>query len=77
MNGIHWLGIRLFVVGVALSFGVAVSGCGEEFKCSTDYDCDGNQVCNVPSGQCEQFVCDVNSDCAEPGATCTDNACIK
>ena len=79
------LAVRRWVVGVlmaaaTLGLGGVAMGCGDEFKCSTDYDCPATQVCNTTkkSGDgCEAFVCAVDADCGDPGKpVCRDNACV-
>jgi len=63
------------LIGFGLTLPLTTLGCGAEVKCQKDFDCPATQVCNVNSGQCEQFVCDVDEDCQQVGAVCLENRC--
>lgn len=64
----------LMLLAIA-TLGLSGLGCGDEFRCKTDFDCPATQVCNA-NGSCETFVCEVDDDCADPKTTCVSNACV-
>ena len=45
-------------------------------KCTVDYDCPGDQICNVQTGECEAPQCKTNKDCGNPYMICQNNRCI-
>lgn len=66
---------QLLIIVVVGCLSLFALGCGDEFKCTKDFDCPATQVCNTQSGQCEPFICDVDGDCDQAGAVCLDNQC--
>ncbi|MBM4395186.1 MAG: hypothetical protein FJ087_05805 [Deltaproteobacteria bacterium] len=67
--------VPLLVLATALA--VAGAACGSsDGGCNDDFDCDGTQVCNLSTGDCEPARCGADSDCIDPGRACVDNACL-
>ena len=55
----------------------ASSACGPGGgPCKDDYDCDGTEVCNQETGECEPFVCKADADCLDPTLQCLNNRCV-
>ncbi len=53
-----------------------IGGCDIDTRCQDDYDCEGERVCKLSSGQCQPMVCKEDADC-DPGLVCDDNACVN
>lgn len=65
--------VKHLVIGFGLLC-LSLCGCGEEFKCSVDYDCVENRVC--VDGACQPFQCKESRDCDNPDAVCDKNQCV-
>ncbi len=66
----------LIVVGAFVVSAAHMGGCGEEFRCTKDFDCDDTEVCNTKTGQCEQLQCEVDDDCVDSDQVCQSNTCV-
>ncbi len=61
---------------IVLLVGALLGGCDVDTSCTDDYDCAGENVCKISSGQCQPIVCKEDSDC-DSGLVCDDNACVQ